>query len=144
GRVEDQVRRSVDAGAKLLCGGQSLPGEGFFFEPTVLANTGPGMAAFDEETFGPVAAIAVADSDEEIIRLANATPFGLSLSIWGASKDRGVAIAKRITSGAAFINAVTASDARLPFGGTKKSGYGRELAAAGVREFSNIRSYWAA
>jgi succinate-semialdehyde dehydrogenase/glutarate-semialdehyde dehydrogenase len=142
--LEDQVRRSVDAGAKLLCGGKSLPGEGFFFEPTVLADTRPGMAAFDEETFGPVAAIAVADSDEEIIRLANATPFGLSLSIWGASKDRGVAVAKRITSGAAFINAVTASDARLPFGGTKKSGYGRELAAAGVREFSNIRSYWAA
>ena len=101
------------------------------------------MAVFDEETFGPVAAIAVARDDADAVRLANATPFGLSLSIWTGSTERGVRLAKRITSGAAFINAVTASDARMPFGGTKKSGYGRELAAAGVREFCNIRSYWA-
>ena len=142
--LEDQVRRSVSAGGKLLCGGSSVPGDGYYFAPTVIGDAKPGMAVFDEETFGPVAAIAVARNDDEAVELANASQFGLSLSVWTSSQARGVALAKRITSGAAFINAVTASDARLPFGGTKKSGYGRELAAAGVREFSNIRTYWAA
>ncbi|WP_431289084.1 aldehyde dehydrogenase family protein [Roseateles chitinivorans] len=142
--LADQVKRSVAAGATVLLGGASMPGEGYFFQPTVIGHTKPGMAVFDEETFGPVAAIAIAKDDDDAVRLANATPFGLSLSVWTASQPRGVALAKRVTSGAAFINAVTASDARLPFGGTKKSGYGRELASAGVREFSNIRTYWAA
>ena len=140
--LSQQVERSVAAGAKLLAGGRAMAGEGYFFEPTVLANTGPGMAVFDEETFGPVAAIAVAKDDADAARLANATPFGLSVCIWTASTERAVALARRITTGAVFINAITASDARLPFGGTKKSGYGRELAAAGVREFCNIRTYW--
>lgn len=139
-----QVEQSVAAGAKLLVGGNSVDGPGFFFEPTVVGDTGPGMPVFDEETFGPVAAIAVAKDDADAIRLANSSQFGLSLSIWTASTQRGVRVAKQITSGAAFINAASASDARLPFGGTKKSGYGRELAAAGVREFCNIRTYWAA
>lgn len=139
-----QVEQSVAAGAKLLAGGNAVEGPGYFFEPTVVANTGPGMAVFDEETFGPVAAIAIAKDDADAIRLANSSQFGLSLSIWTASTARGIAVAKKITSGAAFINAASASDARLPFGGTKKSGYGRELAAAGVREFCNIRTYWAA
>lgn len=142
-QLQRQIDASVAAGAKLLLGGQTPSGSGSFYPPTVLANTQPGMAVFDEETFGPAAAIAVAKDDADAVRLANATPFGLSVSIWTASKPRGVALAKKITSGAAFINAMTASDARLPFGGTKKSGYGRELAAAGVREFTNIRTYWA-
>lgn len=140
--LQGQVDRSVAAGAKLLAGGKAGAGNGYFYEPTVLAGTGPGMAAFDEETFGPVAAIAIAENDEDAIRLANATQFGLSVSIWSASKERAVKLAKRITSGAVFINAMTASDARVPFGGTKKSGYGRELADAGIREFTNIRTYW--
>lgn len=139
-----QVAQSIAAGAKLLIGGSSIDGSGFFFEPTVVADTGPGMPVFDEETFGPVAAIAVAKDDTDAIRLANASQFGLSLSIWTASTERGVHVAKQITSGAAFINAASASDARLPFGGTKKSGYGRELAAAGIREFCNVRTYWVA
>lgn len=141
-QLQRQVEASIQAGAKLLLGGNLMEGVGSFYPPTVLSNTGPGMAAFDEETFGPLAAIAVASSDDDAVRLANASPFGLSVSIWTASRQRGVDVAKRITTGAAFINAVTASDARLPFGGTKKSGYGRELAAAGVREFTNIRTYW--
>jgi acyl-CoA reductase-like NAD-dependent aldehyde dehydrogenase len=141
--LESQVERSVAAGGRLLIGGKRVAGAGCFFEPTVVANAAPGMAVFDEETFGPVAAIAVARDDADAIRLANATPFGLSVSIWTGSTERGVRLAKRITSGAAFINAITASDARMPFGGTKKSGYGRELAAAGVREFCNTRTYWA-
>lgn len=137
-----QLQQSIAAGATLLAGGQAMPGPGYFFEPTVLAGTGPGMAVFDEETFGPVAAIAVARDDAEAARLANATPFGLSLSVWSASTHRAVALARQVTSGAAFINATSASDARLPFGGTKKSGYGRELAGAGIREFCNIRTFW--
>ncbi|MFJ3055000.1 aldehyde dehydrogenase family protein [Herbaspirillum sp. NPDC087042] len=140
--LQGQVDRSLAAGASLLAGGSAGSGQGYFYEPTVLGNTGPGMAVFDEETFGPVAAIAVADDDEHAIALANATPFGLSVSLWSASVPRAVAMAKRITSGAVFINAMTASDARVPFGGTKKSGYGRELADAGIREFTNIRTYW--
>ncbi|WP_050470432.1 aldehyde dehydrogenase family protein [Herbaspirillum chlorophenolicum] len=140
--LQGQVDRSIAAGATLLAGGKAGAGNGYFYEPTVLGGTGPGMAAFDEETFGPVAAIAIAENDDDVIRLANATQFGLSVSIWSASKDRAVKLAKRITSGAVFINAMTASDARVPFGGTKKSGYGRELADAGIREFTNIRTYW--
>lgn len=142
-QLQRQIDASVAAGAKLLLGGQTPSGSGSFYPPTVLSNTQPGMAVFDEETFGPAAAIAIAQDDADAARLANASPFGLSVSIWTASKARGVALAKKITSGAAFINAMTASDARLPFGGTKKSGYGRELAAAGVREFTNIRTFWA-
>ncbi|WP_321937470.1 NAD-dependent succinate-semialdehyde dehydrogenase [Paraburkholderia sp. J8-2] len=142
--LDRQVKRSVDAGAKLLTGGKAIDGAGYFYAPTVLGNTAPGIAAFDEETFGPLAAIAVAKDDDDAIRLANATQFGLSISIWSASSDRALAIAKGVTTGAAFINAMTASDARVPFGGTKKSGYGRELATAGIREFTNTRTYWAA
>ena len=140
--LQRQVEESVAAGADLLAGGRPLDGDGFYYSPTVLANTGPGVPVFDEETLGPVAAIAVAADDADAVRLANASPFGLSLSLWTADRDRGVAVAKQIISGAAFINATTASDARVPFGGTKKSGYGRELAAAGIREFTNIRTYW--
>ena len=142
--LQRQIDQSVAAGAKVLTGGRAKDGNGYFFEPTVVADTGPGMAVFDEETFGPVAAIAVAQDDADAARLANATPFGLSLSVWTASNERALNLAKQVTSGAVFINAMTASDARLPFGGTKKSGYGRELAAAGIREFCNTRTYWAA
>jgi succinate-semialdehyde dehydrogenase/glutarate-semialdehyde dehydrogenase len=141
--LQRQVDASIEAGAVLLAGGKSQPGPGYFFEPTVIANARPGIPVFDQETFGPVAAIAVAKHDADAVRLANATPFGLSVSVWSASVDRAVSVARQVTTGAAFINAMTASDARMPFGGTKKSGYGRELAAAGVREFCNIRTYWA-
>jgi succinate-semialdehyde dehydrogenase/glutarate-semialdehyde dehydrogenase len=140
--IQRQVEESVAAGALLLTGGKPMPGEGFFYEPTVLAATGPGMSAFDEETFGPLAALAVAQDDEDAVRFANATSYGLGLSVWTAAPSRGVALARRITSGAAFVNAIVASDPRLPFGGTKRSGYGRELAAAGIREFTHTRTYW--
>ncbi|MFF3819888.1 aldehyde dehydrogenase family protein [Streptomyces bluensis] len=142
--IQRQVEESVAAGARLLTGGKPVPGEGYFHQPTVLAGTGPGMAAFDEETFGPLAAIAVARDTEDAIRLANATTYGLGLSVWTADAARGVDVARRITSGAAFVNAIVASDPRLPFGGTKRSGYGRELAAEGIREFTNTRTYWVA
>lgn len=137
-----QVAESVAAGAKLLTGGQPVDGPGYYFEPTVLSGTTPGMPVFDEETFGPVAAVAIAADEAEVIALANSTQYGLGLSVWSA--DHGVEVARRITSGAAFINAVVASDPRLPFGGTKNSGYGRELSTAGIREFTNTRTYWVA
>jgi len=142
--IARQVEESVAAGARLLTGGKPLPGDGSYFQPTVLADTGPGMPAFDEETFGPLAALAVARDDDHAVRLADATVYGLGLSIWTADTARGVALARRITSGAVFVNAVVASDPRLPFGGTKRSGYGRELATAGIREFTNTRTYWVA
>ncbi|WP_322019395.1 NAD-dependent succinate-semialdehyde dehydrogenase [Paraburkholderia tropica] len=141
--LDSQVQRSVAAGASLLTGGASIDGPGCFYAPTVLAVSGPGIAAFDEETFGPVAVVARAKDDADAIRLASATQFGLSISVWSASKQRALAITKGVTTGAAFINSMTASDARVPFGGTKKSGYGRELASAGIREFTNTRTFWA-
>ncbi|MFE9202432.1 aldehyde dehydrogenase family protein [Micromonospora sp. NPDC007230] len=148
GDLRDTIRRQVEeslaAGATLLTGGRALPGSGYFFEPTILGNTAPGIPAFDEETFGPVAAVAVAADEADAVRLANASQYGLGLSVWTADPEHGVAFARQITTGAAFINAVVASDARLPFGGTRRSGYGRELAAAGLREFVNTRTYWAA
>ena len=141
--LQRQVEESVAGGAVLLTGDTPVNGPGLNFPPMVLANTGPGLAAFDEETFGPVAAIAIASDDAEVVQLSNASPFGLSMSLWTADRARALVLAKQITTGAVFINATTASDARVTFGGTKKSGYGREFAAAGVREFTNIRSCWA-
>ncbi|MBY4403014.1 NAD-dependent succinate-semialdehyde dehydrogenase [Rhodococcus fascians] len=141
--VAEQVRSSIDAGATLLTGGDVLDRPGNFFAPTVLGNVSKGMAAYHEEAFGPIASIiTVADADEAV-HVANDTRFGLGASIWSADFDKAVEIGKRITSGACFVNAVVASDARMPFGGTKRSGYGRELASAGIREFVNVRTWWA-
>lgn len=137
-----QVEQSVAAGARLLTGGGVMEGDGCYVQPTVLAVDGPGVAAFDEETFGPVATVTVAIDEADAVRLAGATDFGLGLSVWTRDQARGRAFAREVTTGAAFINAMVASDARLPFGGTKRSGHGRELADAGLREFVNQRSYW--
>ncbi|SDM19997.1 succinate-semialdehyde dehydrogenase / glutarate-semialdehyde dehydrogenase [Geodermatophilus siccatus] len=140
--VHRQVGASVAAGARLLTGGRRLEGPGTFYAPTVLADVRPGMPAHDEEVFGPVAAVIAVDGDDEAVRVANDTRFGLGASVWTGDPQRGVAVARRIRSGAAFVNAVVASDVRLPFGGTRASGYGRELAAAGIREFVNVRTWW--
>ena len=141
--VAAQVQASVAAGATVRTGGRVLDGPGNFYAPTVLADVRPGMVAYDEEIFGPVATvITVADADEAVT-VANDTRFGLGASIWSENLDDAIAVGKRITSGACFINSLVASDARMPFGGTKRSGYGRELASAGIREFVNIRTWWA-
>jgi len=142
--IDRQVSASIDAGATLLAGGAAIEGTGAFFQPTVLGDVKPGMPAFDEETFGPVAAISVAADEDDAVRLANASEFGLGLSVWSSDQSRAVAFARRVTTGAAFINAMVASDPRVPFGGTKRSGYGRELAELGMYEFMNLRTYWAA
>ena len=140
--VHRQVGASVAAGARLLTGGRRLDRPGTFYAPTVLAGVRPGVPAYDEEVFGPVAAVVEVDGEDEAVRVANDTRYGLGASVWTADPDRGIAVARRIRSGAAFVNAVVASDVRMPFGGTRASGYGRELAAAGIREFVNVRTWW--
>ena len=140
--VHRQVEASVEAGARLLAGGSKLPGPGCFYAPTVLGDVVPGVPAYDEEVFGPVAAVLVARDEDDAVRIANDTRFGLGASVWTSDPERGVAVARRIRSGAAFVNALVASDPRMPFGGTRASGYGRELAAAGIREFVNVRTWW--
>jgi acyl-CoA reductase-like NAD-dependent aldehyde dehydrogenase len=142
--LQRQVDESVALGARVLVGGRTVDEPGWFYPPTVLVGTGPGMPVFDEETFGPVAAVAVARDEDHAVALANHTAYGLGLSVWSASTERAVRVARRITSGAAFVNAVVASDPRVPFGGTKRSGYGRELADAGLLAFTNQRTYWVA
>ena len=140
--IENLVERSVAVGAKILTGGARRPGPGAFFEPTVLGDVTPDMPAFREETFGPVAAVIRAVDDDHAARLADDSAFGLGASVWSADPERALAVGRRITSGALFVNAVVASDARLPFGGTRRSGYGRELSEEGIREFTNIRTTW--
>jgi len=140
--LEDQVARAVRAGARLVTGGRRLEGPGYYYTPTVLSDVAPGNPAFDEETFGPVAAVTVARDAEEAVALANRSRFGLGASVWTGEAARGEALAARIEAGAVFVNGIVKSDPRLPFGGVKASGYGRELAAFGIREFVNIKSVW--
>ena len=140
--LHQQVQRSVAAGARVLCGGQPKPGKGAFYLPTVLSKVRQGMPAFDEETFGPVAAITrVADVDAAVAA-ANASQFGLSGNVW----TRDVALARKLArdlyTGGVFINGVTASDPRVPVGGVKHSGYGRELSHFGPRTFVNAQTVW--
>jgi acyl-CoA reductase-like NAD-dependent aldehyde dehydrogenase len=137
-----QVRRTVAAGAMLRLGGRRQTGSGCFFPPTVLTGVLPGMAAFDEETFGPVAPVTRARDAEQALELANCSRYGLGGSIWTADAERGCALAARFEAGAVFVNETVKSDPRLPFGGVKDSGYGRELAAFGLREFVNVKTVW--
>ena len=140
--LEDQVRRTIQAGARLVCGGKRLERKGYFYEPAVLADVQPGMAAFDEETFGPVAAITSCSGAEDALRLANLSRYGLAASIWTQDIQKAEELAARIEAGCVFINGMVKSDARLPFGGIKESGHGRELATVGIREFVNVKTVW--
>jgi len=140
--LHDQVERSVRAGARLALGGTIPSGRGFFYPPTVLTGVEPGMAAFDEETFGPLAAVTRARDARQAIELANRTRFGLGASLWTGDAARGEALAAGIDAGAVFVNGIVKSDPRLPFGGVKRSGYGRELAWHGLREFVNVKTVW--
>jgi succinate-semialdehyde dehydrogenase/glutarate-semialdehyde dehydrogenase len=139
--LERQVQASVAAGATVRAGGHRIERPGAWYAPTVLADVSVDMPVMAEETFGPVAAVIAVENDDEAAVVANATPYGLGASVWSADTERALAVGRRITSGALFVNAVVASDPRLPFGGTKHSGYGRELGAAGVLEFTNVRTY---
>lgn len=140
--LDSQVQRSIAAGARLLTGGSPRAGAGSFYEPTVLDHVTPGMAAAIEETFGPAAAIIRVKDAEEAIALANATEFGLGAALWTGDPVRARQLVRRIEAGAVFVNGLVASDARLPFGGIKQSGYGRELGEAGSREFTNMKTVW--
>jgi len=140
--LHDQVVRSVERGARIVTGGTIPEGVGAYYPSTLLAGVVPGQPAYEEELFGPVAAVIAARDEAEAIRIANDTRFGLGASIWTADTERGEELATRIEAGAVFINGMVKSDPRLPFGGTKASGYGRELAGYGIREFVNIKTVW--
>ncbi len=135
--LENQMNKSIALGAKLVCGGKR---EKAFFEPTILSNVKPGMPAFDEELFGPIAPIISFSTEEEAIALANNSFFGLGGSIWIGDKLKGMKLAAQVESGSVYVNTLMKSDQRLPFGGTKKSGYGRELGKHGIHEFVNVKS----
>jgi succinate-semialdehyde dehydrogenase/glutarate-semialdehyde dehydrogenase len=134
--------RSCELGAELVTGGRRLERPGSFYAPTLLDRVVPGMPAFDEETFGPVASVTRVRSEEEAVRLANQCPYGLGASIWSGDSGRAERLAPEIEAGSVFINGIVKSDPRLPFGGIKLSGYGRELAAYGIKEFVNIKTVW--
>lgn len=140
--VHAQVSASVAAGAHLALGGKPIGGAGYFYEPTVVTEVVPGMPMFDEEVFGPAAAVVRAKDREHAIALANASSFGLGSSLWTRDVAAAEEFAARIEAGAVFINGMVASDPRLPFGGVKRSGYGRELSAFGIHEFVNIQTVW--
>jgi acyl-CoA reductase-like NAD-dependent aldehyde dehydrogenase len=137
-----QVRATLDRGARLVAGGRPIDRAGNFYEPTIVADVTPGMAMFDEETFGPAAAVLSANDVEHAVALANTSNYGLGFSLWTKDTKRAEQVASRVEAGAIFVNAIVASDPRLPFGGVKKSGYGRELAAFGIHEFTNIQTVW--
>ena len=139
-----QVQESVKRGARLVLGGEVPAGRGAFYPPTVLSAVEPGMPAFDQETFGPVAAVIRAKDEADAIRIANASPYGLGASVWTADSKRGERVAREIEAGSVFVNGLVKSDPRLPFGGVKRSGYGRELSEFGLREFVNVKTVWVA
>ena len=138
-----QVTRTLAGGGQLVLGGNVIDGPGYYYQPTIIDHVKPGQAAFDEETFGPVAAIIRVSSTEEAITLANQSEYGLGAALW--TQDTATATTEllpKIDAGAVFINGMIASDPRLPFGGIKKSGYGRELGSYGIREFTNMKTFW--
>lgn len=140
--VHEQVQKSIAMGAKLLTGGNRIHGPGFFYEPTVLVDVPKESPAYREEVFGPVASIFRVRSAAEAIETANDSSFGLGASAWTNDHDEQELFVSELESGMVFINAVVASDPRLPFGGAKRSGFGRELGAHGIREFTNIKTIW--
>ena len=141
--LHEQVEGSISKGAKVLLGGNIPEGDGAFYPPTVLTDVKKGMPAYEEELFGPVAAIITVKDESEAIRVANDTPFGLGAAIFTADIERAERIAtQEIEAGSCFINAYVRSDPRLPFGGIKESGYGRELSYYGIREFTNVKTIY--
>jgi succinate-semialdehyde dehydrogenase/glutarate-semialdehyde dehydrogenase len=140
--IELQVNTSLAAGARLVTGGHRPRPAGCYYEPTILAGVVKGMPVYSQETFGPVVSLITVKNEEEAIRVANDSDFGLGGCVWTRDLKRGEKIARKIDTGAMFVNGMTKSDPRLPFGGIKKSGYGRELGIYGIKEFVNIKTIW--
>jgi succinate-semialdehyde dehydrogenase/glutarate-semialdehyde dehydrogenase len=140
--VHDQVQKTIAAGAKLLTGGNKIHGPGFFYEPTVLVNVPRESPAYREEVFGPVASIFRISNADQAIEMANDSLFGLAASAWTNNPGEQELFTSDLEAGMVFINSMVASDPRLPFGGVKRSGFGRELGAAGTREFTNTKTIW--
>jgi len=138
--LDRQVAESVAMGARVVTGGRRRPGPGNYYEPTLLADCTPRMPVLREETFGPVAAMVPAAGADEAIELANDTPYGLAASIWTGDLELAGTLARRVEAGSVFINGVVASDPRVPFGGLKRSGFGRENGQFGIREFVNVQA----
>ncbi len=139
-----QVQASLECGARLVTGGYQLEREGYYYAPTILADVSSAMPAYHEELFGPVAVVMKASEPAHAVGLANATQFGLGGSVWTKDAATAETMARTMESGACFVNGITKSDPRLPFGGVKNSGYGRELSSQGMREFTNIKTIWMA
>jgi succinate-semialdehyde dehydrogenase/glutarate-semialdehyde dehydrogenase len=143
--LHEQVMKSIRAGARCTLGGEVPKGPGAFYPPTILTNVKPGMPAYEEELFGPVAAIIPVKDEADAIRVANDTVFGLGAAVFTRDVEKGARIAaEELEAGACFVNAFVRSDPRLPFGGVKESGYGRELSPFGMLEFVNIKTVWVA
>ncbi len=140
-QLETQLKSSIDGGASVLTGGKR---NSCNFQPTLLDNVKPGMKAFDEELFGPIASMITVKTEQEAIAMANASRYGLGASVWTRDPERGERIAREIESGCVFVNSLMRSDQRLPFGGIKKSGYGRELSEPGIKEFVNAKTIYIA
>lgn len=137
--LEKQMKNSLERGAKVITGGKR---KGANYEPTILGSVSPGMPAFDEETFGPMAALITVKDEKEAVERANQNRYGLGASVWAKDPERGERIAREIESGSVFVNSLMRSDQRLPFGGIKKSGYGRELSELGIKEFVNAKTIY--
>jgi succinate-semialdehyde dehydrogenase/glutarate-semialdehyde dehydrogenase len=143
--LHEQVTKSINAGAKCTLGGKIPDRKGFFYPPTILENVQPGMPAYEEELFGPVASFIKVSNEEEAIKKANDTPYGLGASVYSSDIDHAREIAAtKLHAGSCFVNGLVASDPRLPFGGVKNSGYGRELSHYGIKEFVNIKTIYVA
>jgi len=141
--LHDQVQRSVAGGARLVMGGSVPDRPGAWYPATLLADVGSGMVAYQEELFGPVASILPVTDEDEAIKVANDTPYGLGASVYTSDVERGEYIASELLdAGNCFVNGIVKSDPRLPFGGTKESGYGRELSPLGILEFTNTKTVW--
>ncbi|MBC5994417.1 NAD-dependent succinate-semialdehyde dehydrogenase [Pontibacter cellulosilyticus] len=142
--LEKQVKASVEKGAEVVLDGGRDGKDNAYFKPMILKNVKPGMPAYEEEMFGPVAAVMVVKDEAEAIKVANDSRFGLGGAVWTQDKEKGLRVARKVETGAMFVNALVASTPEMPFGGVKKSGYGRELSYLGIREFVNQKSIWVA
>ncbi len=140
--IESQVQSALAAGAELVTGGKRLDQKGFFYAPTILKNITRDVPVYDQEVFGPVALVIIVEDEQEAVRIANDVPYGLGGSLWTRDIEKAKEVASKLETGGIFINSMFKSDPRLPFGGVKKSGYGRELSHYGIKEFVNIKTVW--